>query len=221
MVPKIHDDPEGAKRRLRELGLDESVLLEAAQRGQAVRAGYTDFYPTSFPGLAAWAETVAALREALCLQGWHSLSESNFCLVASPDYSMAIAVATGDEATGDPEREPQTKSAKGKKTVQAVSSNIRQLSLFDALGIRELTPSCDTSSVSTRTTWLLLIHRDSENKELRCELSLPTGMDEDQRVDGWAERILLSPTSLDGDDGAIDDLEPQGPEIDFDIPRRA
>jgi hypothetical protein len=74
-----------------------------------------------------------------------------------------------------------------------------------------------------RETWLLLIHMDLRVCELRIELSRPVNMREDNRVDGWSERILLDTVSFDRDLSVepVSPTAPTGPDIDVEIKRRA
>ena len=135
----------------------------------------------------------------------------------SPKGDVAITVATGDEATGrDRGEEPCTKSPKGPQTRNAVSAN--QYKLFPS----DECIQAFTSSQRGRVTWLLLIHSAWADREVRCELSLPVGMNDEGRVDGWEERIVLGSTPFDADvlEVPTDDV-PQSPNIIVDIKRRA
>jgi hypothetical protein len=70
--------------------------------------------------------------------------------------------------------------------------------------------------------WVLLVYRDREAGEVRCELSSPISMGPEGYVDGWSERIILAATPFgdnvisltDGDGG------PKSPEIDVEIKKR-
>ena len=129
------------RRRLKALGLDVPTLHEVVRRGAAAKLNTSGFHPPSSPGYFQFAELVVAFREALCTptRGWEPDDTANFCTVISPDRAIAIAVAAGDAATGDPTREPSTEHAKGPLTTAAVKSN--QLGLF---------PSASTAS---RNAW--------------------------------------------------------------------
>jgi hypothetical protein len=54
-------------------------------------------------------------------------------------------------------------------------------------------------------------------------LSLPVGMDEEGRVDGWDERIILGSTPFDADTLKVptDVNPPQSPNIIVNVKRRA
>jgi hypothetical protein len=86
----------------------------------------------------------------------------------------------------------------------------------------EMIKAVKDRSQQGQITWLLLIHCDWQQREVRCELSLPVGMDEEGRVDGWEERIILEPTPFDRDDLEIPDDEiEQTPAITVNVKRRA
>ena len=66
------------------------------------------------------------------------------------------------------------------------------------------------------TTWLLLIHH--ANNEIRSELSQPSEIGLDGRIDGWRERILLHPIPLDAEPLTI--TPPSQPDLDVEIRRK-
>ena len=43
----------------------------------------------------------------------------------------------------------------------------------------------------SRQTWILLYYSDNQSGELRVEMSLPVGMNQEGYVDEWQERIIL------------------------------
>ena len=184
----IYSDPWDVSRRLAELGLKEELLKPPVERGFGAWASCTANHPPIFGGLSAWAETVCGLREELAPLGWERLNESNFPLVVNQSGTLAISVATGDEETGRKDDSPCTSSAKGPRTAHAILGNQRQGELFP-----EMLPSDEIVSMTGRATWILLMYRDKDSLEVRCELSRPIQMNPDGYVDGWAERIILSP----------------------------
>jgi hypothetical protein len=219
MDAAVFASPLDSKTRLAELGLEERHLLEPARRGLLAWASCTPNHPQLFPSFYAWAQTVAALREGLLPLGWQRSEEAGLALVVNPSGSMAISVATGDEATGRAEDHPSTKSSKGPKTVDLITINKYQASLFP----RDDYLSENLKALKDRTTWILLFCRDTVARELRCELSRPIAMDpEDRRVDEWLERIILTATPFDDDmvDFPVDN-RPSAPAIDVEIKKRA
>jgi hypothetical protein len=187
MRTKIYSEPAEAPSRLFELGLDQQILLQSVQRGQASWACCTANHPPLYRGIATWAEAVCALREQLVTKGWRRLENGNLPLTVNEAGNIAITVSTGDEQTGQREGSPCTKSSKGPRTASAVTANALQLKLFGDIRLR---PE-DLESINGQMTWILLFHRDVKAQEVRCELSRPVNMNIDGHVDGWAERIIL------------------------------
>lgn len=209
----LHDDPVAASDALTSLGLTESALLAAAMQGYMARANCTANHPPLFPSLAAWAETVRALREQLAPMGWTRNDEKNYSRTLHPDGHIAIAVATGNEATGVANESPITKSVKGPSTIEAVEANRLQAWLP---GMEPPTISLDEDETQP-TTWLLLIHHAIN--ELRAELSQPFEIGTDGRINGWRERILLRSVPLDPEPLAI--TPPSLPDLDVEVRRKA
>jgi hypothetical protein len=204
--------------RLAELGLDPEALAQVIKRGYVAFTLCTVNDPPLFPGLAAWAQTVRALREYLVPQGWRRCDENNYPLVINPTEDMAIAVATGDDGTGCVDAVPTTKSSKGPSTVEAVVANQAQLTfVFDEPEI----VAADEGDEATdeRMTWLLLVHRGEG--EVRSELSLPLSMGTDGRIESWQERIILGSMPTDPTEIDINPPSPVMPDIEVDVKRRA
>jgi hypothetical protein len=84
-------------------------------------------------------------------------------------------------------------------------------------------PPAETLNVPGRQTWLLLVYRNMDAREMRCELSRPISQDTERRVNGWAERIILEPRSFDGIEDTLlgGGNESQSPAINVTIKRRA
>jgi hypothetical protein len=217
----LHTQSFERRNRLADLGLDEEILRQALQRGFSEWAACTLNHPPSYPGLLFWGETVKVLRDLLAPAGWERSNEGNLPFTVNKARTVAIAVATGDEVTGNPDETPCTKSSKGPHTAGAIRINARQLDLFPIAVLPE-----DLARIKgdgKRMTWLLLFHRDENGREVRCELSRPTSMSENQHVDGWIERIILGSIPFDGDMTQLPaDNAPEGPAVDaVEIKRRA
>jgi hypothetical protein len=215
---KFHVDPDDVRERLAELGLEEEWLLNAVRVAQFQRNSCTPNHPLFYPGMSAWAEAVKTLRDILIPEGWLKANPRGLPIVFHPKRNIALTVATGDDATGKREFEPCTKSPKGPQTRSNISNN--QLKLFPEEYLRA---AKEQTSSKHNFTWLLLIHFDESSREVRSELSLPVGMNEDGRVDGWDERIILGSTSFDADTLKVptDDNPPQSPNIIVNLKRRA
>ena len=206
------------RSRLAELGLEETSIAEVVRRGYGVFISCTANDPPLFPGFAAWAQMVRGLREYLRPQQWERSDDNNYSLVINAAGTMAIAVATGDDATGNPEATPTTKSSKGPSTVEAVTSNQFQLRL-DFPPVPVPAPARPLDADDKRMTWILLVHRGMN--EVRCELSLPRSMGADGRIDSWQERIILGSIPVDPELLEITPPQPPLPDINVDVKRRA
>jgi hypothetical protein len=216
---KLHREPHDVRRRLDQLGLQEEWLQNAVQVGQLQRLNCTLHHPPSFPALSAWAETIKTLRDILVPEGFLVDNPRGLPIVFHQKRRISITVATGDEATGREEFDPCTKSPKGPQTRSNISNN--QLKLFPN---EELAHAAYEQTIAKTgyITWLLLIHSDTQAREVRCELSLPIGMNEEGRVDGWEERIILGSTPFDADKLKVPtDETPQSPNIIVNVKRRA
>lgn len=200
----VHHEPADVVDRLALLDLSVDVLRDAVARGEAARNSCTANDPGITPGFLAWARTTRGLRDLQAPAGWRRSSEGGLETAVSPDGKLALAVATGDEATGRAGSPPKTKYSKGPATAAAIEQN--QLSLFAEPGRAEL----------SRVTWLLLIARGVD--EVRCELSLPKEIGDDGKVESWSERIILAPVGRDGEPTVTP--ADQEPDIVFEVSRR-
>lgn len=211
----VRFETEDVKSRLAQLSLTEEILLRAVKRGDLARKECTPNHPSAFAGYTAWGWTVATLREQLLKGGWTRSEEGNWSITVHPNDRMVIAVATGDEKTGDPNGIPMTKSPKGPNTVQAVATNVHlaQGDLF-----AELIPNQKGLDEESRLTWLLLV--SSQEGRVRSELSLPVTCN--GKVDGWKERIILSDIPTDPEPYVNPlPLLPNAPDIDIPVKRKA
>src|SRR5690554_5229579 len=115
-MPLVHVASSEVVSRLTQLGLRESQLAEVVKRGYLTFASRSPNDPPLYPGFSAWAMMVRALREYLLAEGWERSDENNYSLVINPPGTVAIAVATGDDATGCADAQPATKCSKGPRT---------------------------------------------------------------------------------------------------------
>lgn len=202
----VHPSAE-TPERLAKLGLSEAPFLEAMQQANLKRAWLTNDHPIVYPGFMMWAELVKALREQLSVYGWETRRKGNYELVVSDELRLAIAVASGDEATGVPTATPTNRSPKGQHTFDIIEAN-RQLDLFaEPSGIEE--PEYET--------WVLLHY--TAHLELRMELSRPAAIGRDGKIKEWSERVIMSSIPLVDD--SIEIVGPSGPDLDVDIRRRS
>lgn len=167
---------------------------------------------------------MATLRDQLVPEGFEVVNDDNLPLTVNVESGIAIAVSSGDENTGRHDANPATKTGKGPRTIRAVSHNLeRQMSLFDIL--EEVETFAVPPDTEGRETWVLLVHRDVTALTVRMELSRPIGLDTDNKVNDWAERIILADLPFDGDSGlSLVDHGPDAPsgnEFTVDIQKRA
>lgn len=181
------------RNRLGDLGLEAERLRDVVRRGHLAFLTCTENHPPFVTGIWAWAETVRALREYVLPLGWRRSDENSYSVVIDPSDELAIAVATGDESTGQAGQFPTTKTPKGPITIDIVESNQFQLALFSSPTSKSA-PVAEPEEDAKRLTWMLLIHRAKD--EVRCELSLPSSMGADGRPNAWGERILLEAIPL-------------------------
>ena len=186
-------EPHLVAARLRELHptLSQQPLVEALEAGSAERAQCTPHHGASYPGSKMHYESVARLRDILVPRGWSTGSTSNYETTVTPDGAIAIAVAGGDEATGNPYRMPTTKHAKGLVTRQVVRRNYQASLVFDPDYAEQNTRifAKDVPDEATETTWILL--HSTFDGTLRCELSMPTEIDLSGRIFSWQVRLIL------------------------------
>lgn len=186
--PETHEGPYAATA-LDALGLTEATLLESAEWGLRHAFSCSLHEPPSVPGVIAWGKIVRGLRDRLVPAKWKPNDANNYATVISPSGLDAIAVAAGDSGTGRAEAEVATRTTKGPVTRAKAGQN--QLSLFEM--VAEQFPSPRPLPNAGPRTWLLLHYVDEEAEQIRVELSLPIGIDENGRVTGWHQRIILTP----------------------------
>jgi len=206
----VYVEPQSVEERLAQMELTQEVLVEAVGLAHVYVARLTENHPRIYPGLVMWAEVVASLRNLLRPMGWHRPDSSVYEVVINAEDTLGIAVASGDEATGNPDATPSNKSPKGRYTVMAVDAN-RQADMFADM----LPTKVPTSELET---WFLLHHFDAKKKERRIELSRPFDMDADGKIIEWSERIILTPLTFGDDLGDL--IFPESPDVDFEIYRK-
>lgn len=185
----IHEG-EAAVRRLLDLGLRMEGVARALELALGDRLACTEFDPPSFHGQTRSARLVRYLREEYVTNhGWAADDTQNYSLLVSPDRSLAVQVATGNDATGDSKNSyVRLAHPKGEMTEKAVQRNAQQLSLF--------TGEAD-GTAGGPTTWILLVNE--RQGELFSELSWPEVFSHGQ-IEGWRERIILPSISYRGYD---------------------
>jgi hypothetical protein len=178
-------EPYEVDLRLHQLGVTRTPLEEAVRQGSLQRRLCTadDFYGA--PGYLAWARALRVTRQELRKQhGWHKGDFLRIPVAYNEDESVAVAVSSGDDRVGLPGDDPSTKE-KGPSTVAAVGESSQP----------ELQFASDEIGVDL---WYLLTYESNEG-ELRAELSSPRFTDEEDKISGWYERVIFGRIDFDGE----------------------
>jgi hypothetical protein len=212
-VPRVYREPLDIEVRLHELGLRLDVVQDVRLSGRVGWATCTENDPPGHAGMHRYAVMTRELRNILMPEGWLKTDISNHSMILSPDRSVAIVVASGNELTGsgDEQHSPSTKYPKGPLTAAAVDQNRQQLDLFP-----EMLPIGPTEET---LTWVLLVRYGAEGD--RAELSLPSRIDDDGWISDWRERIILPVIAWDGGGAGARRRVPEPlPDFDIDVIRR-
>lgn len=210
-TPKVITESEEVAARLLalEATLSEELFQDASVQGFIARKEATAAHAPTAAGTYHWHEALGHLRLMLVKHGWQILDHKNCPLIVSPDKNIMIAVLTGTPETGKPFGEPTNQAEKG-----AVLDNAIQGHLFK------------NTDKSGPQLWVFLYHVERGingdkkifDKEIRSELSLPSGFD-DKKISGWAERIIFSAIPLQDSPSALPVERPSGP-IDIPVERK-
>jgi len=180
----VYQRPAEVQERLAQLGIPPEVLREASIAGQSQRQSFTDNDAAIAKGIAGWNAPLRALRDLGYEYDWHRDRSEGLEVALRGDGRFAIAVCTGDDGTGDPDRVPRSKCPKGLYTKLAVHHNIQ--TLFDFAAAKRAEKQAD---VVATLTYVLLVHYSDDG--VACELSLPKYVNDSGFIAAWAERILL------------------------------
>jgi len=215
---------EAAPARLAQLGLTIEILATAVAVGDSRRKSKTlAQYPRNYPGIVAWAETLAELRRKLIQLrvGWDSNHFSNYETVYLLEKSVSIAVAGGDKNTGiEGVNHPRLARKRGPMTTDRVEKNLTN-GLTNGQFALDYGPQFEPheKKKSNRPTdfgcqtWFLVVHADKE--EVRIELSLASGIDKEGLVASWIERIMIPSLPVSG---AVLPIDPDQDDDDEDSP---
>jgi hypothetical protein len=203
------------QQRLQELDLEEAVLLRAVAAGDSADATCTNNDPVTMGGLLRWGRAVRSLREDLRPLGWTKCDVDNFPTIVHPKRKLAIAVARGNESTGDASAEPSTKYARGPACQTRVDRN-GQVMLFDA----KPHPKPASHLVVPQEgvpTYFLLVH--PANGRVESEFVLPSACDDTGRFSSFVERLILTPYTRDPQPGGKKEVE-EPLQVDVPVSRR-
>jgi hypothetical protein len=204
---------ESVQARVLPFEVELRELTDAIAAGFTAYRSCTDDHPATARGYYFYAETVRALRESVGKRGWTGDCDSNIEYVVHPEGRLRLFVLAGDAGTGYGTADLRSRRSRGQRGRLAVHRN--QLRLPVEESDSAATPSGEQVPKQVQT-WALVHFVDPGAAEVRVELSLPTGISEDGRVEGWARRIILPSV---GPPLAIPDPVAQ-PRIDVPVARR-
>lgn len=201
--------PVDVNEALTVMGLRIEDLHAAIDAGETDRDSCTLFNPPPDAGNRAHGTTVRLLRELYVPQGWGFRNHQNLSTIVSPDEEIEIAVGSGDDATANPDRTPQSKYRKGDLVLAGVAANRRQLSLAF--------PGTSASEQLAPIIWVLLRH--PQERIVRCELSIPTSVASDNKIVFEGTRIILPDLDLNPG-GGIRSRDDGSSSVDVTVVRR-
>ncbi|HDR3017823.1 hypothetical protein [Pseudomonas aeruginosa] len=183
----IVEDPVLVEARLRELhpDLNPTLLSDAITGGLRERNEVTRASAPTAAGVQQWLKTVEDLRTLLATRHWHIHEQQNCPFISSPDRAISIVVMTGNSETGKNGFEDPTNQAEKGSVAESFVQKNSQLELFN----RESLKLAKKNQKETQV-WALLYHYDKELKEVRYELSFPTGFNK-RKITDWDERLIL------------------------------
>jgi hypothetical protein len=185
--------------RLRELGIEETILRRAVGAGDSAAGTCTENDPFTLGGLLRWGRSVRSLRDDLRPLGWTKSDFNGLPTVVHPEGKLAIAIARGNESTGDASADPSTKYARGPASQDRVEQNA-QLALFDVVTSLKPVPTFVPPPAPGTPTYFLLHYPKQDRVEF--ELVLPSGLDESGRFSTFVERLMFEPYTRDQVTGA-------------------
>ncbi len=153
------------------------------------------FAPPAARGMRAWIDGTEELRLRLHGLGWQVPERATLDaagLVISPNGETAIAMVSGDGATGRPGYRPQVRYARGR-----VASEVVQGVLFE-----------EFAEVS-RTTQLWFLMHEIGLDGWNAELALPLGVGKGGWITGWRERLQIVEDRPGGRDESATDTGPE------------
>lgn len=212
---QIFDDPVSVAVQLDVLGLKADWLRSAIEEGIGPVLACTLNDPYQLPGILGWGKITRAWRDHMIPRGHQRLNIRGQASTAAADGKYAVVVAAGDDKTGRRNGEPSNRSAKGTATYLAVDDNRRSFAEYEP----DFERFNEAPVVKPKQTWMLLYFIDDELDEVRCELSLPSSIDDYGFVLAWGQRILLAPLDLPNKPAYRAEDEDEGDD-DIDVTRK-
>ncbi|GAA3499061.1 hypothetical protein GCM10019016_061640 [Streptomyces prasinosporus] len=184
--------------QLAELGLKYEYFERLISEGEEARAGATEDDAKNAAGTFDYFARVRTLRYLLRTEAqWKGYDPKQSPLTVNPDKTMAIGVLLGDARTGLPGN-PQPRSHRpagvAKESLVARNQDLDP-GLFPLPQQGEPEAELTEDEYARLATWYLLTYRYTARKqgfiEVRSELSLPSRVGPQGKIDSWDRRILL------------------------------
>lgn len=222
----MYAEPARVASRLAALGLEWDELMESVRAGFIAQWNTTEHHPKTAGGFNRWSEGFAALCDPLAKRGWRKIEIENVPLVVDDTRKIAIAVQSGNRATGiDPASDAagmnlRTRRPKGPGAGYLIDETTGvQPSLLALLG--EGTPPewVRPHHLHGYSLYLLLSFEDAGGG--RAELARPKFITATGEITDWSERIILGDLR-DELPGEHDVAEPDEPiSSEFTVLRKA
>lgn len=176
---KVITDAMGVELRLREIGINANVLIEACKLGVLSKSNSTAFDTKGQAGYIQWNDTNCKLRLLTQNLGWQIYQENGIEGIISHDKKIRIIPSSGNAATGNPNQQASNKNPKGEGCIKLIDKG-KQGNLFTGF------PKQDIEKIET---YILLYY--TNDTELRMELSKPSFIDTHGKIKAWEERLIL------------------------------
>ncbi|MFP8943840.1 hypothetical protein ACLIYM_20725 [Streptomyces fenghuangensis] len=191
------DERDNHEAQLAQLGLKHQYFDRLIREGEEARSTATKDDAKNAPGTFDYFARVRTLRELLRTeQGWLLYDPKQSPLIVNPDKTVAVGVLLGDARTGLPGN-PQPRSHRP-AGVAKEALVARNQDLSPGLFPLPTEPDEDLlaeDEYARLATWYLLTYRYTARKqgfvEVRSELSLPSRVGANGKIDSWDRRILL------------------------------
>ena len=181
---KIITDSTEVKIRLIELGTNHDIIVETVQEAFIARRNINKKYARpSAPGLRAFDHTVEGFREKNSLiksEDWVKGDINNIATIISPKRKLKFAISSGDEYTGNSQRNSSTKYDKG-EAFSAMVNKSNQLDFFSLTNV--------SLPEEPYKLYILLIH--ITNDKILVELSSPRHTYPKSKINDWQERLII------------------------------
>jgi hypothetical protein len=209
-------DDGGHDAQLAELGLKYQYFESSILEGEEARSGATPDDANNAPGTLDYFARVRTLRERLRREEqWHRHDPRQSPLIVNPEKTVAIGVLLGDARTGlhgNPQPRSHRPAGVAKEALVARNQDLTPGQHPLPMDLEEPSEPAQADEYSRLATWYLLTYRYMARKqgfvEVRSELSLPSKVGPQGKIDSWDRRIILPAIRLkktfdypDGDTG--------------------